>query len=54
MRVVRIILTLTVQIALIALIIGLLLANWMPAIYTSDWFQKWQNPPVQDNVTAEN
>lgn len=44
-------LTATLQFLLIVLIIGLLLANWMPAIYQSDWFQKWRNPPAPEQGT---
>lgn len=32
-----------IQIVLIGLIVALLLANWMPAIYESDWFQERYN-----------
>ena len=40
-RLARIGLIATVQILLVAVILALLLANWMPAIYTSAWFRKW-------------
>ena len=40
-RIARIAGSAIVQIVLIGLILGLLLANWMPAIYTSAWFRKW-------------
>lgn len=38
-RILRLFAIAAAQIVLIALIIGLLLANWMPAIYQSEWFQ---------------
>lgn len=35
----RIALIALVNLVLIALIVGLTLANWMPAIYRSEWYQ---------------
>ena len=35
-----------VNTVLVLVIIGVILATWMPAIYTSDWFQKTDWPSV--------
>ena len=51
MRILRLFAIATAQIVLIALIIGLLLANWMPAIHQSEWFQARFNPSSEQQTT---
>lgn len=54
MRLAQIFATATVQIVLVALIIGLLLANWMPALYQSEWFQQRFGSSADAELTTGN
>ncbi len=44
-RILRILLLTLAHALLVALIVLLILANWMPAIYTSNWFRTLFPPP---------